>query len=410
MSEFNDDLEQEEVESEEIVTLTSDDAEVTSCLELKDVPAIVQMEEMLKYLTSDNTPSKQKRLAQVCFTFLCSIVGDDIGVESDHDRNPSLWDQAAVKLIDAITSVPTKTYERDNFFAYLPEQKWPSFFQTYVDSISGKQPTEDFRNKYSKLSEEKLRLRYFGKHVLTTYLNTKKQVNNQWNPHWRKNILEKSGSSPSKVFYAIREYCYEKVIAEKARNQLFNAIKYRKGRSEKGHNIKKPIVFTATNTEEMQLEERANALREQQPFNSNEFDVAWPVFVLYGKPAAERAYNSFVGGNASSKQALTVDSIRRLKDSLPNKAARHCLDQSTPRSSRSSHASPSEHVVLLKRDSTDTTLNRCGGKVQALRMKIQVLGEMEERGIPFDRDELALTYRKLSEALDTQVNAFDDVN
>ena len=52
MSEFNDDLEQEEVESEEIVTLTSDDAEVTSCLELKDVPAIVQMEEMLKYLTS----------------------------------------------------------------------------------------------------------------------------------------------------------------------------------------------------------------------------------------------------------------------------------------------------------------------------------------------------------------------
>ena len=89
-----------------------------------------------RFLSSCTLTSKQKRLAQVCFTFLCSIVGDDIGVESDHDRNPSLWDQAAVKLIDAITSVPTKTYERDNFFAYLPEQKWPSFFQTYVDSIS----------------------------------------------------------------------------------------------------------------------------------------------------------------------------------------------------------------------------------------------------------------------------------
>ena len=62
MSEFNYDLEQEEAEGVE--PITSVDADVMPCLQLKDVPAIVQMEEMLKHLTTDTTPSKQKRLLE----------------------------------------------------------------------------------------------------------------------------------------------------------------------------------------------------------------------------------------------------------------------------------------------------------------------------------------------------------
>ena len=51
------------------------------------------------------------------FILLCYIVGDNICVVSDHAKSPSLWDQASLKLVEAITSVPTR--RTSVIFSYL---------------------------------------------------------------------------------------------------------------------------------------------------------------------------------------------------------------------------------------------------------------------------------------------------
>lgn len=384
------------------------ETEVFTCLELKDVPAIVQMEEMLTVLSNGNK-GQQKRLVEACFILLCCVVGDDIGVDSDPNKSPSLWDQAAVKIISAITSVPKKDYERDNFMQYLPGKKWPDSFQVYVDALSGKQPTDDFRTKHSKLSENLLRLRFFGKHVMTTYLDTKAIVNNQWNPHWKPSVLEKSGSTPAKVFYAIREYCFDQELVEKAKSSLANAKKYRLKQEKKGGVVKNPIIFTDEWTEEMEIEKRIREARESSPFNPQEFPAAWPVFVLYGKPAdPNHRFDSFIGGNASAKRALTMDSIKELKHSIPSKAARRSNEPATPKSATSSvseNFTPNPMVLVVRREESSKGVSQyTSSLVQAYAQKVKVLSEMKNLGIPVTDSEMKQAYENLSRALDAQAD------
>jgi hypothetical protein len=183
---------------------------------LKDIPAVVEVQECIDCLSS-GTPVQQKMMAENFFTLLCAYIGNDIAVDEDPSRHAALYDTAAIKMAELVVSLPLKEYFRDNLFAYLPGNTWPPSFLEFLKVISNKDPGIDFRKKHqdSGRSEQALRLRHYGYQIFTRYMGTKATVNTSLNPHWNKENLEKSGSTPSAVFHSIRKHCYENVFQGK---------------------------------------------------------------------------------------------------------------------------------------------------------------------------------------------------
>ena len=281
MSEENETL-STAINSEDLDTISSllGDDEVASeephgDLVLKDVPAIDQIPHMIRLLAKGND-SQRKRLCEVIFNILCCYVGDGIFTEFGTDRSHVIHEAAAVKMLGLMKddAVLGKEYFREQFYQYLPENSW-SDFKIYFDVLASEGPTQKERDAKKNVDEAKLALRHFGEKVWERFKDIRTRLNTWFNPHWKAAILEKSGSTPSKVFYAIREWAYETFLDKKAEASLKAAIKYQKTQRKQGKPVVNEIDFDL-HPRDYYLAERRKMCCDKDPGPVSFFSVGLP--------------------------------------------------------------------------------------------------------------------------------------
>lgn len=373
-------------------------------LVLEDVPAVDEIPHMINVLTTERDADR-KRLSECIFHLLCCYVGDELFCDFPNDKLGAVCDAAAIKMIafNENDAVMRKEYFREQFVRYLPENAWTDFKQ-YFAVLSSAEPSAKFREQNKKLDESQLRTRFFGEMVFNTFKAIKTKLNTIFNPHWKPSILNKSGSTPSKVFYAIRKWAYEKGMDEKAEESLKNAKAYQDKQKKKGKVIKGEEIDFSVNTREWYLEQRRAMLVEKDPFSHNHYDKAWACFVLFGRPAEDSGHHlvSLVSGNPK-RPPLTMANVDSIRDYAAKRVRREVdRNQTTPQSLDSKDSTPRSQVVVRIEKPGPTLFDHESELIQLYVNKLNSYKDMQALGIPVSVELLEEAYANFHRAMDAK--------
>lgn len=274
-----------------------------------------------------------------------------------NDEQLSLYQSVSVLYVDTKDTFPTMPFFRNTLFSLYPDNTWPSSFLDYLEEIENQTiPTDHF----PALSDELRRISFIGKQVWDTFISVKKIINNEYNPFWNEDDLNKSGCSLSDHLDQIRYRVWEKGLENAASKAAKNQYNYCTNEKKNGKVPKRNIEYTDVFTKEMHVAEILSTMKNKG-FQSNEYDTEYLTFLMCGKPAGDYALQTLVP--TLKKRLFNITSMSE-SSPLLQKQPRRVLNRISSKSSDASVDSiqstltpqQNEVTIIIKKDIDDYTL------------------------------------------------------
>jgi hypothetical protein len=342
----------------------------------KNVTPVHEVEEFFSVHFDDNaTKSRRQHGISALFDVVCGQACNTITKECAQDRLVAVYELAALEFTKAVETMPKKQYFLDNLFAFLPEKKFPDEFFTYVKGLQVCIPPATFWGKSFRAAATKTddakRMTFFGSKVWDSHLRAKRVVNNQCNPHWKAVNLEKSGSNDSAVYLAIRQDAWRRGLQPKASIAVENGLNYTKKKLKEGKVPRNPTQVTDDVSKEDLIALEVKKL-EEKGFDESYFRE-WLCFILLGKPAGDRALQSYNSGcgDATKKRPFNLIDFKDERSSFKKQARRRGQELSATNTPISSNSS-GEKTLVVELKPAQILLDD-GNRIRFMRERIENL-------------------------------------
>jgi hypothetical protein len=284
------------------------------------------------------------------FDVVCGQACNTITKACAQDRLVAVYELAALKFTKAVATMPKKQYFIGNLFAFLPEKKFPDDFFTYVKGLQVCIPPATFWGKSFRAAATKTddakRMTFFGGKVWDSHLRAKRVVNNQCNSHWKAVNLEKSGSNDSAVYLAYRQDAWRRGLQPEASIAVENGLNYTKKKLKEGKVPRNPTQVTDDVSKEDIIALEVKKL-EEKGFDES-YVREWLCFILLGKPAGDRALQSYNSGcgDATKKRPFNLIDFKDERSSFKKQARRRGQELSATNTPISSNSSGEKTLVV----------------------------------------------------------------
>jgi hypothetical protein len=103
-----------------------------------NVLPVHEIQEVVRVLWTENTetngrPSKQ--FLKSLFELVCAEACNTIVTDNHSDKMINIYELAAAEFMKALESLPKKQYVMDNLMKFLPDNKFPDEFTTFIETI-----------------------------------------------------------------------------------------------------------------------------------------------------------------------------------------------------------------------------------------------------------------------------------
>eukprot|EP00602_Paraphysomonas_sp_CaronLab_P004417 CAMPEP_0185034362 /NCGR_PEP_ID=MMETSP1103-20130426/24180_1 /TAXON_ID=36769 /ORGANISM="Paraphysomonas bandaiensis, Strain Caron Lab Isolate" /LENGTH=254 /DNA_ID=CAMNT_0027570993 /DNA_START=329 /DNA_END=1090 /DNA_ORIENTATION=- len=235
--------------------------------------------------------------------------------------------------------------------------------------------------EFNELDISEKVIAYFGFKVWDTHQSTRTVVNSKLGPHYNNKVFDRSGHNRSGVLHAIRVAYWESRQEEKSEKSVDNNLAYAKKKLTKGKKF-------------------SRATKDGMP--EDYYPEEWLTFILLGKPAEDRALNSYVLTQGEKRKGMLIHHAKDIGRRF-NKKARHTVGDTaqTPPSKESSTPTVIIKHQFVGRENDNREILECRkieAKEQHISVVERIIARNKEKGMDVREREMELDklYEELS--------------